>query len=189
MLFRKHRILFTLALLSCFLCSCENDIGTVDLITKKTNLPVETATDIEILYSDSAKIKARLTAPVMEHYTTPKPYVEMPRGIDLKFYDDSLNTISTLTSNYAINRESEDMMEARNNVVVVNKKGEKLNTEHLIWDQKAKKIYSNEFTKITTKDEILLGNRFEANEDFTNYKISQVKGNFNVSKEKNAPGS
>ena len=113
----------------------------------------------------------------------------MPKGIDLKFYDDSLNIISTLTSNYAINRESENIMEARNNVVVVNKKGERLNTEHLIWDQKAKKIYSNEFTKITTQDEILLGNKFEANEDFTNYKISRVKGNFNINKEKHAPGS
>lgn len=186
---RKHKIFITLALVISIFCSCENDMSTVDLITKKTNLPVETATGIEVLYSDSAKIKAKLNAPIMNHYTTPKPYVEMPNGIDLKFYDDSLNVISTLTSNYAINRESEDIMEARNNVVVVNKKGEKLNTEHLIWDQKAKKIYSNEFTKITTPDEILLGNRFEANEDFTNYKISQVKGNFNIKKEKNAPGS
>ena len=185
----NSKIFFTLALFSAIFFGCENDENKVDLITKKTRLPVETATGIEVLYSDSAKIKAKLKAPLMNRYTHPKPYVEMPKGVDLKFYDDSLNIISTLTSNYAINRESEDIMEARNNVVVVNKKGEQLNTEHLIWDQKAKKIYSNVFAKITTKDEVIYGNGFEANEDFTNYKINHVKGTFNVNKEKNAPGS
>jgi LPS export ABC transporter protein LptC len=185
----NQKSFYTFALIFVVFVSCENDKSKVDLITKKTNLPVETATNIDVLYSDSAKVKARLMAPLMNHFTIPKSYFEMPKGVDLKFYDDSLNIISTLTANYAINRETENIMEARNNVVVVNKKGEQLNTEHLIWDQKAKKIYSNVFSKITTKDEIIIGNGFEANEDFTNYKITQVKGSFNVNKEKHAPDS
>jgi LPS export ABC transporter protein LptC len=185
----NSKIFFTLALISAVHCGCENDKNKVDLITKKIHLPVETATVIEVLYSDSAKIKAKLNAPLMNHYTTPKSYMEMPKGVELKFYDDSLNIISTLTANYAINREAEEIMEARNNVVVVNKKGEQLNTEHLIWDQKAKKIYSNVFAKITTKNEIIIGDGFEANEDFTNYKIKQVKGTFNVNKDTHAPDS
>lgn len=185
----NNKILFTLAFISAIFYSCVNDKSEVDLITKKINYPVESAADIEVLYSDSAKIKAKLNAPLMNRYPTPKPYVEMPEGIDLKFFGDSLNIVSTITANYAISRESEDIMEARNNVVVVNQKGEQLNTEHLIWNQKTKKIYSNVFAKITTKDEIIIGNGFEANEDFTNYKINDVKGTFNVNKEKNAPGS
>lgn len=183
------KILFTLAFISAIFYSCVNDKSEVELITKKINYPVETATDIEVLYSDSAKVKAKLNAPLMKHFLNPKPYIEMPKGIDLKFFDDTLNIISTITANYAINRESEDIMEARNNVVVVNQKGEQLNTEHLIWNQKTKKIYSTVFAKITTKDEIIIGNGFEANEDFTNYKINKVKGVFNVNKEKHAPGS
>ncbi|HKR04891.1 MAG TPA: LPS export ABC transporter periplasmic protein LptC [Bacteroidia bacterium] len=183
------KFFFTLAFISAIFYSCVNDKSEVELITKKINLPVESAVNIEVLYSDSAKVKAKLKAPLMNRYLTPKPYVEMPKGIDLKFFDDTLNIISTITANYAISRESDDIMEARNDVVVVNKKGEQLNTEHLIWDQKIKKIYSTVFAKITTKDEIIIGNGFEANEDFTNYKINKVKGVFNVSKEKHAPDS
>ncbi|MEP7170002.1 MAG: LPS export ABC transporter periplasmic protein LptC [Bacteroidota bacterium] len=185
----NQKAFYALALIAVIFYSCVNDKSKVDLVTKKINLPVETATDISVLYSDSAKVKAKLTAPLMNHFTAPKSYFEMPKGVDLKFYDDTLNVISTLTANYAINREEENIMEARNNVVVVNKKGEMLNTEHLIWNQKTKKIYSNEFAKITTKDEIIYGNGFEANEDFTKYKINKVKGTLSANKEKHAPDS
>jgi len=46
---------------------------------------------------------------------------------------------SELRSNYAISYENSDIMEAKENVVVVNKKGETLNTEHLIWEKKTEK--------------------------------------------------
>jgi LPS export ABC transporter protein LptC len=189
MFHKKQKTFYILALFLAWLYSCENDKSKVDLITKKNYLPVESAENIEILYSDSANLKAKLNAPVMNNYASDKSYVEMPKGINLKFFDDSLQIISTLTANYAISREKEDVMEARNNVVIVNQKGEQLNTEHLIWDKKSKKIYSDVFAKITTKDEIIYGNGFESNEDFTKYKILQVKGVFNVDKNKNAPNS
>jgi LPS export ABC transporter protein LptC len=187
MLSANSKSFYTLALLFVLCCACENDKSKVDLITRKINLPVETAGNIEVLYSDSAILKVKMTAPAMNRFTSPKPYVEMPKGVDINFFDDSLHIISTLTANYAISRESEDIMEARNNVIVVNQKGEKLNTEHLIWNKKTRKIYSNVFAKITTKDEIIYGNGFEANEDFSKYKINQVKGIISVNKDNHAP--
>jgi hypothetical protein len=73
-------------------------------------------------------------------------------------------------------------MEARKNVVVVNEKGERLNTEHLIWDEKKEKLLSDDFVKITTKDEIFYGNGFEANQDFTKYRIYKLKGTISLNK-------
>ena len=67
-------------------------------------------------------------------------------------------------------------MEAKNNVVIVNAEGEQLNTEHLIWDRKKRIIYSNVFVKITTEDEIIMGEGFESNEQFSKYKILKPKG-------------
>jgi hypothetical protein len=67
-------------------------------------------------------------------------------------------------------------MEARNDVVLINKLGEKLNTEHLIWNPKKEIIYSEEFVKITTAVEIIWGEGFESNQSFTNFKIKQIKG-------------
>lgn len=162
--------------------SCENDEKEVALVTKKEIFPVETAQKVEVLYSDSAIVKVKLTAPEMNRFEGVKPYIEMPKGVDLKFYDDTLQAISTLRANYAISREREDIMEARGNVVIVNQKGEKLNSEHLIWNKKTHKIYSDVFARITTKNEIIYGNGFEANEDFSTYKINQVKGIININK-------
>ena len=71
------------------------------------------------------------------------------------------------------------------NVIVTNEKGDKLNTEHLIWDEKKQKLLSNEDVKITTKDEIIFGKGFEANEDFTKYKIFNIKGTISINNPKN----
>ena len=67
-------------------------------------------------------------------------------------------------------------MVARNNVVVINEKGEKLNTEELVWDEEKELIYSNAFVKITTKDEIIMGTGMTANQNFTNYVIKNISG-------------
>jgi LPS export ABC transporter protein LptC len=76
-------------------------------------------------------------------------------------------------------------MEAKRNVVVVNEKGDKLNTEHLIWDKNTRMIRTEEFVKITTEDEIIMGNGMEADEHFTKYKIKQIKGIISIKENEN----
>jgi lipopolysaccharide assembly outer membrane protein LptD (OstA) len=71
-------------------------------------------------------------------------------------------------------------MVASGNVEVINEKKEQLNTEKLYWNQKEGKIYSNDFVKITTQEEILMGEGFESNEDFTKYSIKKLKGTINI---------
>lgn len=179
--------LFTLTLLLLFFTSCENDLEKVNQVTARNTDPVEQGKNIEILYSDSAKIRVKVNAPELKRFVVPKPVVEMPAGVKVEFYDDSLHITSTLTSKYAIRKDNEQIMEAKNDVVVVNTKGEKLNTEHLIWDEKTRKIYSQEFVKITTPDEIIMGEGFESNEDFTKYKIFDIKGIITIHKDEHAP--
>ena len=166
--------------LSTFLVSCENDIDEVNNVTARNNYPVESGKDMEVIYSDSGHIKVKLNAPVMMRYAGENPYMEMPQGVKVLFYDDSMNVNSHLSANYAISREKEEIMEAKNNVVVVNEKGEKLNTEHLIWDKKQSLIHTKEFVKITTAEEIIYGNGLESNQSFTKYKIKDIKGTINL---------
>ena len=71
-------------------------------------------------------------------------------------------------------------MEARKNVEVINEKGDKLNTEHLTYDMADGKLRSDEFVKITTADEIIYGTGLEANEDFSRYRIFNIKGIINL---------
>ncbi len=152
----------------------------VKLYGKGPQDPQESAKYIKIIYSDSAKVKVELNAPVLNHYQTENPYIEMPNGMTAIFYDEGLAVKSRMRADYAIRYERDQRMEAKKNVVVINAKGDQLNTEHLIWDEQKEKLFSNEFVKITTKDEIIYGNGFEANQDFTKYKIFNIKGTISI---------
>ena len=173
----SYLLLFTSSI---FLTSCENDIAKINLITSTDNAPVESGKSVEVIYSDSAKVKMKLISSQVDRYTGNNPHTEMPKGVKIEFYDDSLKVKSKLTANYAMRYENKKRMEAKQNVVVTNEKGDRLNTEHLIWDEEKKIIYTEEFVKITTADEILMGDGLEANQDFSKYKIKNITGTINL---------
>jgi LPS export ABC transporter protein LptC len=160
--------------------ACVNNPKEVNNLTEKDRSPQQTAHNIEILYSDSAMLKVRVVAPLLEKFAGEEPYLLFAKGVKAYFYDDDRKVNSWLTARYAINKENEKIMEAKKDVEVVNNKGEKLNTEHLVWDQENKKLYSNNFVKITTAEEVVYGDGFEANEDFTRYRIKKIKGTINL---------
>lgn len=164
--------------LSFFLLSCENKIEEVNSVSsQKEKVMVETSKDIVVTYSDSAEIKAILKSPLFKNYKTEDPYYEMPIGLEVNFYSDGeKESKSKLTANYGIRKQKQKIMEVRNNVVVINNKGEVLNTEKLIWDENTQKIYSNEFVKIKQKDKIIYGDGFESDQSFSKYKIFKIKG-------------
>ena len=97
--------------------------------------------------------------------------------------------VSKLDARYAIHYEQERRWIAKNDVVVVNQKGERLNTEKLMWDENSGKLRSDEFVKITTRGEIIMGTGFEANQDFSKYKIFNIKGTIPINKNDHAPNS
>ncbi len=160
--------------------SCENDIKVINNIGNKDNLPVDSSKNVEMIYSDSAKVVLIVKAPLVNRYEGDNPHSEMPKGVELYSYDSLMNVKSKLTANYAISYEKTDMMEARNNVIVVNERKEQLNTERLVWDQKKATIYSDKFVKINTGKEILWGEGMQSDERFDKWKIMKPKGSINV---------
>ncbi len=157
--------------------ACQNNMSEVEALTaKKTEVQVETSRTVEITFSDSAIVKAKLYTPVMLHYLSADPYVEMKEGVKVNFYTPEIVIESRLSANYAIRYESRRMVELRNNVVVTNSKGERLDTEQLNWDENKKLLYSDKFVKITTPDKVIYGEGFESNQNFTKYKIFKIKG-------------
>ncbi|HEU4718332.1 MAG TPA: LPS export ABC transporter periplasmic protein LptC [Bacteroidia bacterium] len=175
----KTYLLFAFA--GCFLLhACANDPAKVKAFTRDDRQPVQTAHDVDMLYTDSAKLKIHITSPQVKDFAGSKPYTEMPEGVKVEFFDDAQTVNSYLTSNYAIRKQREQQTEARNDVVVVNIKGEKLNTEKLIWDEAKHRIYTDAFVKITTKDQVLMGNGLDSDESFTNYEIKDITGSFTL---------
>jgi LPS export ABC transporter protein LptC len=179
---KKRRFLSPFLRLSAliYFASCENDLEKVKEVTSLDSFPQETAENIEVIYSDSGQVQARMRAPLMEHYVRDKPFIEFTKGVHVEFFDYQMKVESELTANYAISYENEKKMIAKHDVVVINKKGEKLNTELLIWEEREQKIHTPEFVKITTEEEIIFGDGLEANQDFTKYKITNIKGTIQI---------
>lgn len=177
----KHSSFFFFLYLFFFFTSCENDLKTVNEITAKGTGNGEWAEQVEMLYSESAKVLVKLNAPILNRVTTKESiFLEFPKGVHVEFYDSLLTVDSWLKAKWATYNEREQTMEARNDVQVMNKKGETLNTEHLIWNEKLEKIYSDAYVKITTAENIIFGEGFESDQYFEKYIIKKPKGIINI---------
>ncbi len=160
--------------------ACENDTAEIAKYDLTDSFPDQSAKEVEILYSTKGNVAFQLNAPVLNQYSGEEPYNEMPDGVHVQIFDSLLNVTSDLTSNYAIQKANAGIMEAKGKVVVINEKGEKLETEHLVWDQKTEKITSDVFVTITTEYQTLMGDGLIANQDFTDYRILKPHGTLNV---------
>lgn len=156
--------------------SCKNKMEDINAILVIDTFPILEGRNIETVYSDSGMVQALMTSPYYRKYAGNNPYIEMPQGIRVVFYDSAQRIKNKLTAKYAINYEKKDVMEAKNDVVVVNEKGEMLQTEHLIWDVKQRKIFSKVQVRIRSKDKIFVGQGMEADDSFVKWRITKLTG-------------
>lgn len=154
---------------------------TITSLTLEENIPLETAKNIEVVYSDSGKIILKIVSPLLNRYIKEDHYLEFPEGLTLYFYDSMMNVKATLTANYGVSWGETKIMEVKDDVVINNyDKQEVLNTEHIIWNRKEQKIFSNVFVKRTSPDGVLYGDGFDANESLTNYTLRNPHGVFTI---------
>lgn len=161
------------------LVACENDMEAIMNLDKKT-AAVEEGKDIESMYSQLGKVKAKLTAPSMLRHLQAPVYVEFNKGLKVLFFNDTLDVESTLTARYGKYFENDANIYLRDHVVVINKKGERLDCEELNWDSKKEIFYSNKPVRISTATDTLYGTGLESNQDFSNYTILHPSGPFTL---------
>lgn len=165
-----------------FLFSCSNDLETIKEISMQNQsvFPVETIKDCEIIYSDSSKVRVLLSAAIMNRFNHEKKYVEIGDGLKVQFFDESGKKESELLSDYAIIDEENDVMQAQKNVVVRNVNGDILESETLNWSQEKQEIFTDDFIKITTANEVIFGQGLVSNQNFTKYTIKKIKGTISI---------
>ncbi|GAB1463027.1 hypothetical protein MASR2M52_10550 [Pedobacter sp.] len=151
------------------------------IAANKVTLTKDRTYGVEVIYSDSAKVKAKGYAPILDKVTPSAggAYSEMPKGVKIYFLDDLLKNKGTITSDYAINKETERITIFRKNVVVVTD-NMTFTTEELTWDEN-KRLYTSPAGTVTTKDgNVLNGTSFSAPQDFSTYSITMPSGTANV---------
>lgn len=174
-----------LVTIASFLVACNTDDlkNAAEISAKKITFTTDTTKGVELVYSDSAKVKAKGSAPILVKVTPSSgtPYTEMPKGVKIDFYDSFQQLSSTVTADYAIRKETEQLTTLKKHVVVKDKKGNVFTSEELVWDEKAKIFYSNQLVNINFPDgSFFSGNQFKAPQDFSSYELTTGTGQVDV---------
>ncbi|MBW7914090.1 MAG: LPS export ABC transporter periplasmic protein LptC [Taibaiella sp.] len=181
---RQYMLRLAYFVLPVTLAACKNDPKEINALVGKQSLQEDKAEEVTIIYSEHGNSRIRMFATEFVRNEIAKPpYVDMRKGLKVEFFDDSMRVESTLTAMYARWYEGKGNVLIRDSVVVVNKKGETLRTEELIWNQNVRKFYTEKFVRINTPDQVMYGDGLEANEDFSWYRIKNPKGTVRVNKE------
>ncbi len=165
---------------SCWLlAACENNMKNLPNFREK-HISVDEGRNITAYMSESAKVKARLTAPYMRRNEGDSPYVEFPQTLHVDFFNDSMVISSIMDARYGKWIEQESKVLLRDSVVVKNTlKGDTLYCQELWWDQKREKFYTDKPVRIhKAGGTVLYGTGLEAPQDFSGYTIYQITGPF-----------
>lgn len=164
------------------LFSCKNDMEEINRVAGDEILPEMTGTNLEMIYTDSARIKYKVITPeYLKMSEGEEKYEEFPQGLHAISYDTDGKEIGSITCKYAKKLEDEQLWEARNEVVVVNAEGKKLETELLYWDTQKQIIYSDRYAKLSADGQIIEGNRgFKSDQDLKSPIFYGITGELEV---------
>jgi LPS export ABC transporter protein LptC len=164
------------------LTACENDMKAIkEISAREVSKPISTTTGLDVIFSDSAVVKFHLSAPVLLDYME-KHFREMPKGVKIVSYDkQTQQEAGQIVSDYAIQRESDNVIELRHNVVATNAKGDTFRSDELIWDQQKREFYSNKPVDVTMSTGThLLGTNFKSDESMSHWTMGNSNGPINV---------
>jgi LPS export ABC transporter protein LptC len=177
--------IWLLLLFSVALVACTNDPKLVQNFVSDKEQAIEQIKGAELLHTENGKIKVRIVANKIERFQNQQPGLIFSEKMEVYFYNDSSELQSTLMANDASIDEDTKIMLAQNNVILISNDDKKLETEELVWDEKKNKIYTDKKVKITTGKEVVYGEGFTSNADFSQYSITKIHGTFDFETESN----
>ncbi len=163
-------------LLAGALLSCKNDLEKVAAVELPEAVPDRVTKQAEYLYSDSGIVRNRLRAGTITEWGGADGRTELSDGLELIFYDAAGAPGSRLTARRGLIEERTRRMEVMEDVVFVNAKGERLETERLVWVQDSARVRTDQAVRIQRGQDVIHGLGLDAAEDFSSYVIKRVTG-------------
>ncbi len=180
MLMKNYYYISILSIAAILLYACGgDDSNDIERMIDEEQVNYEEAIDVNMIYSDSAIIRVNVSGPRLLRYVEKNsPRQEFPDGIKVVFYSPNGRSQSTLTAKSATRLDKNNEITIRDSVIWKGYDGKRLETEELIWNEREERVYSNRFVKIVKPDEVIFGYGFEANQEFTEWTINAVEGEF-----------
>jgi LPS export ABC transporter protein LptC len=156
--------------------SCKNNIKEVQNIGVLDSGPLTIAENINTKYTDSGRLRSVLISPRMLNYSNREfAFYEFPEGINLTLYDED-NNESHVVSDFAILYDDTDLIDLQGNVVLSTHNRDTLFADQLYYDQKRQWLFTNQPVRFRTADQIINGNGFDSDRNFTQAGVLEVTG-------------
>ena len=169
-------MVFTIALLF----SCEDNSQALKEMNMNRQDPLATAKSIRMVYTDSLRIQAILTAPKHVDYTNLSfRYAEFPEGLKVIFFDNDGNENEVL-ADYGILYDETKLIDLKGNVQLKSHDGSILTTTQLFWDSENEWLFTEQPFTFNDQDYNFNALRLDTNRDFTKFQTGNLIGTITV---------
>jgi LPS export ABC transporter protein LptC len=180
--FKKEFLVITVALFF----SCDGGSPILKEINQFNENPVGIAYDIRMTYTDSAMVKAILTAPINMDYTHLSfKYSEFPEGLKIIFYNDN-NEENTLVADYGILYNQTRIVDLQGNVVLLSNDGSRLETSQMYWDSEKEWLFTEQPFIFKSENEDIAATRLDTNKEFSKFQTGKLSGTILVEEQKDS---
>ena len=165
---------------------CDDSTSTLKQINRFNDKPVGIAYDIKMTYTDSAMVKAILTAPVNLDFTHLSfKYSEFPNGLKIIFYDDQ-GQENTVVADYGILYNQTKIVDLKGNVVLFSHDGSRLETDQMYWDAEKEWLFTERPFDFENEDYDLEAIRLDTNKEFSKFQTGKLSGTILVEEQKDS---
>ena len=166
--------------------SCDDSSTLLKQLNTFNENPVGIAYNINMTYTDSALIKARLEAPVhLDFSHLSFKYSEFPDGLKVIFYNEQ-NQENTVYADYGILYNQTKIVDLQGNVVLLSYDGSRLETDQMYWDAEKEWLFTEEPFLFQNNDYNLAANRLDTNKEFSKFQTGKLSGTIAVEEKKDS---
>ena len=164
--------------------SCDDGSSTLKQINQFNENPVGIAYDIHMTYTDSAEVKAILTAPLNLDYTHLSfKYSEFPEGLKIIFYNND-NEENTVVADYGILYNQTKIVDLQGNVVLLSDDGSRLETSQMYWDSEKEWLFTEQPFTFKNINYDMAAIRLDTNKEFSKFQTGNLTGTMLVKEQK-----
>lgn len=187
----RHILLF--AILTLFLLGCtRTEAEEATLKNFGDGAPIKEAFQVKFVFSENAIIQAQLEAPhAIEAKENGQDIRIFDRGLHMTFYTPAGEKQSELTSIHGKFKNQFNDATVWGDVLMINGKGDRLTADTLFWNKTKNRIRAKPMINprkgtverpvmIKTATENIYGDSLDANTEFTEYKIWNIRGSLDV---------
>ena len=141
------------------------------------NPPDQEIKGARIHRSEQGRLQVEIDAPLITRYSQPSVRTVYPKGVDLRFYDETHRLKTTIYAQQAVSFDDRNIMKGSDSVVVIDySNGDTIYLEDIIWRDDEDIIFSNHPVRSVNGNRVTYGDGFVSDEQLANLRITRQRG-------------